>query len=198
MVVVGADRQIRIFTYTGQYLLAEDRMLLDLFVFLFRELSALVQYMVRYTYLSYVMKKCRIIYLLAFLVTLAQKHPELLRILRNSLRMASRVFVLRIDRIYECRCGLLEQSFRRMLSLLERLDLSCLIFTYHPVPAMYHDNNGDDKYITEKSRNARCIIAPQEIDDDHRELSYAQDKSDYIPYPDRIDRRDYKAHSSKR
>ena len=111
VMVMGTDAEVRIYGDVIEDLRAHCGMVLDDGILLVVQPALFVDDLFRNTDLAYVMKERDIVYLLALFGTLACKRGDLLRILGNSCGVTVSILVLCIDRVYESRGGLCEETF---------------------------------------------------------------------------------------
>ena len=141
--------KIRIFTYAGQYLVAENRMLFHYLVLSVGKLTLFSDYCIIYTYLTYIVKKRRIEYLVAFIITFTHGSRDPVGILCNTKGMPVRVCVLGIHGIYKRCCRLFKQPLGQSLLFHKMGKIRFLRFLQLYVSVVYNSNGSDSKQQTE-------------------------------------------------
>ena len=115
VVMVGADAEVGELYDTGEDVLADRGVFLDLLVFFVCQLALLVDDLVGYSDLADIVQECREVDLVALFLVLADHACDHFRVARDSRGVTVCVLVLGIDSARECFRGLFEESLRALL-----------------------------------------------------------------------------------
>ena len=143
------------------------------------------------------MKKRRIVYLSALFFALSEKLRYLLGILRNTLRMSARIFILCIYSIDKGRSRLLEQTLGTFLSSIRIIKFDGLKVRKLFVSAIDKNDHDQNKNIVEHTRKRRGTASHDHAHKIHRKVKDHKDQGRYETDPVRVYDHYYQAHVCK-